>query len=357
MKQISKDEILKIIEERKIGKFQKIIKNGGLEVIKTIEGATNHEKIFKYIHPEKLANCLVCGSITKFDNIYDGFRKTCSKSCGAKIMWQKRPDENEIERQKKRKETNNQKYGCDYPMQVKEISEKISKSAAKKTKEEKERSNEKRKITTSKKYGVDNIAKSELSKEKFKQTMLENHGVENPSYSNEIVEKRKNTHREKYGVDNIFQLYSTKEKIKTTNLKKYGVENPSQSPEIAIKKLKNSHLKKEFVFPSGQVGYVQGYETFVLNELLKSYDENELVVNPSKMPAIWYIGVDGEKHRYFPDIFIPHENKIVEVKSDYTFKICLETNLLKKQRCLELGYVFEFKIFNSKMVEVKEEDF
>ena len=37
------------------------------------------------------------------------------------------------------------------------------------------------------------------------------------------------------------------------------------------------------------------------------------------MPAIWY-EMDNIKHRYYPDIFIPCENRIIEVKSTYTLK-------------------------------------
>ena len=59
----------------------------------------------------------------------------------------------------------------------------------------------------------------------------------------------------------------------------------------------------------------------------------------------------------FPDFFIPKENKIIEVKSVYTMKIHLEKNWLKKSRCLEMGFNFEFRIYDRNMNLVDEKEF
>jgi len=63
---------------------------------------------------------------------------------------------------------------------------------------------------------------------------------------------------------------------------------------------------------------------------------------------IWYIGEDKKSHRYYPDIFIISENKIIEVKSDWTFNLHKNMNLLKKESCINSGIDFEFFIFNKK---------
>jgi len=36
------------------------------------------------------------------------------------------------------------------------------------------------------------------------------------------------------------------------------------------------------------------------------------------MPEIWY-EFEDKRRRYYPDIYIKSQNKIIEVKSDYTF--------------------------------------
>jgi len=61
---------------------------------------------------------------------------------------------------------------------------------------------------------------------------------------------------------------------------------------------------------------------------------------------------DKKRHRYFPDIFIPKDELIIEVKSDYTYEVDCKTNHLKKQACLDKGYNFWFAIAESK-TEIK----
>ena len=52
----------------------------------------------------------------------------------------------------------------------------------------------------------------------------------------------------------------------------------------------------------------------------------------------------GKTHRYYPDIFIIPENRVVEVKSNYTYTISETINLLKKEACIKLGLDFVFEI-------------
>ncbi len=63
------------------------------------------------------------------------------------------------------------------------------------------------------------------------------------------------------------------------------------------------------------------------------------------MLRIWYIAEDGKKRKYYPDIYIISEQKIVEVKSIWTYKKELGRNLLKEKACLKAGYDFKFMIF------------
>ena len=62
----------------------------------------------------------------------------------------------------------------------------------------------------------------------------------------------------------------------------------------------------------------------------------------------------GDKiHRYYPDIYIPSQNKIIEVKSPYTYHKQLEQNICKKEQVIKDGYIFEFWICNKKEIEQK----
>jgi hypothetical protein len=181
---------------------------------------------------------------------------------------------------------------------------------------------------------------------KSKQTCLEKYGVEKPQRLKELKEKSKNTCMEKYGVSAPQQNKVVRKKSIDTCLEKYGSENVMQSKDIFDKN--RYYLKKDYVLPSGKIVKVQGYEDKCINLLLKTYTEDELWINPS-LPSIYYVEVDGKKHRYYPDIYIPEENLIIEVKSLWTYSSQQKwytTNLLKRQACIDAGYNFKFMIFN-----------
>lgn len=58
--------------------------------------------------------------------------------------------------------------------------------------------------------------------------------------------------------------------------------------------------------------------------------------------------LDGKNHVYRPDIFIPSRNKIIEVKSEYTYKLDYDKNWAKLHSCKALGYDVEIRVYNSK---------
>lgn len=69
-------------------------------------------------------------------------------------------------------------------------------------------------------------------RQKYKETMIERHGVDNPLHNAQIKEKIKQTNLEKYGVDNPSKAQVIKDKIKDTMQERYGVDAPMQSPEF-----------------------------------------------------------------------------------------------------------------------------
>jgi hypothetical protein len=305
------------------------------------------------------------------------------------------------------------------------------------TAEDNDRINRKRKQTNLEKYGVENPFQSELIKEKAKQTNLEKYGVENPFQSPEVQDRYKSTMKDKYGVENPFQSELIKEKAKQTNLEKYGVENPFQSPEVQdrykstmkdkygvenpgqmedhstklkiawenktqsdrnnIKQNRERSMKqkygvtylikspehydkmckvmytkynvkhgfqsteiqlkcfestsktsryKTYIMPSGKEVRIMGYEPQYLNKLLLEHAEDEIAVGAENVPVIQYVDSAGNRRKYFPDIFVQSTNTLYEVKSEYTFTVDEEINLLKHHHAKLAGFNHIIVILN-----------
>lgn len=102
----------------------------------------------------------------------------------------------------KNRKTNLEKYGCESPSGLIEVTEK-------------------RKKTTEERYGVENISKSDYFKDKYKEIMLEKYGVENGFQSEEVKRKSKETSITKYGHE--FHLQNNDQKSKFL----YGSSNPA----------------------------------------------------------------------------------------------------------------------------------
>jgi hypothetical protein len=108
------------------------------------------------------------------------------------------------------------------------------------------------------------------------------------------------------------------------------------------------NIVKTYSFPSGNEIKYQGYENYALDELIKNYVETDIIIGAKNVPTIWYIDSDGKKHRHYVDIFIPTENKCIEVKSIWTFKK-KKDNVLDKMKCAkEQGYLYEIWVYDNK---------
>jgi len=244
---------------------------------------------------------------------------------------------------------NNEKYGVDWYQQSDDFKDKSREVCLKKygfdsfTKTDEFKN--KLKKTFMEKYGVDWYSKSLDFREKFRQKSLEKYGTEHPMLSSEIKNKVSKTIKDKYGKDWYNLTNEFKEYCYRVKDEKYG------HPIIGYK-------LKEYKLPSGKVIKVQGYENFALNILLKKYREENLSITYSEIReeigTINYLMDDKEKI-YLPDIYIIPENKIIEVKSDYTYNLSLDQNFLKKDACLSSGMLFEFWILDKKgnLLEIK----
>ena len=114
---------------------------------------------------------------------------------------------------------------------------------------------------------------------------------------------------------------------------------------------------KTYILPSGKEIMCQGYEPFALDKLIKEekITEEYIVTGFKNVPQIWYNDESGKKHRHYVDIFIPSQNRCIEVKSEWTFKLNIHNVYLKQNAAKELGYNYEIWIYNNKkeIVELK----
>ena len=154
----------------------------------------------------------------------------------------------------------------------------------------------------------------------------------------------------KYNVEYPFQSKKYQEIFKNKCLQKYGVENPQQVPEIAEKTSKNSYTRKKYILPSGKEIMCQGYEPFALDKLIKEekITEEYIVTGFKNVPQIWYNDEQNKKHRHYVDIYIPSQNRCIEVKSTWTAEKKKDNIFLKQEAGKKLGYLYEIWVYNNK---------
>jgi len=285
----------------------------------------------------------------------------------------KNPFQNESIR-KKKKATNMEKYGVEYALQNKDIKDKCITTNLEKYGVEHPMKNtkvyNKIKATMLEKYGSEHASQNDIIKKKIKATNLERFGSECALSNTVVRSKIKKTNLERYGVEIATQnkdvtakmMETTLSKFGTTcslhnetvkakkianNILKYGVEHPSQSSQIMEKIQKSAKKYKAYTMPSGEIRQVQGYEPFALDEIVKIYPEDQIKTERADVPRIKY-EANSKTHYYFPDIYIPIENKIIEVKATWTYK-CKADNIKEKSDATKLlGYKYEIWIYDGK---------
>lgn len=256
--------------------------------------------------------CIVCQNKTNFERTERRFLECCSVKCAA----------NNERRNQQIANTNIEKYGNKNFWGSKIHQEKICK-------------------LSKEKYGVDHYMMSDDFKKKSKMTSLIKYGTNKPIQSEEIKKKLRAS---------LSKVDKKKrhDKAKSTWLKKYGVDHPSRCIEIFEKQQKNSFYFKDYIMPSGAVVRIQGYEDKAIDQLLCFYKEDEIIVSNSSifklLGSITYCENEST-HRYFPDIYIPKDNLIIEVKSTRTYDVHKQKNKLKKEAVENLGIKFQFWIY------------
>jgi hypothetical protein len=211
--------------------------------------------------------------------------------------------------------------------------------------------------------------------EKTKKTFRNKYGVEWATQSHDYKAKSKATKLSRYGneyfngnsktsqswqakTDN--EISNIVNKRRATCLERFGVENAFMKPISRTNSAIANSTGREYTLPSGRIIGVRGHEDTAITILLKTYAETELLLDDRKtiyeLPVFEYI--DHRRHilKYYPDIHIPKENKLIEVKSPWwwdgkgadRYKSRLENNLRKKDAVLAAGYQYEVWLFTDK---------
>lgn len=108
---------------------------------------------------------------------------------------------------------------------------------------------------------------------------------------------------------------------------------------------------------------IQGFEDKALDLLINSgiHPKQIVVASTGKVPVIRYF-FKGIERKYYPDIFIPKYNKIIEVKSTFTFGFSIRNNKIfgkspkyvynqnraKAKAAKRLGYKIQFMVFGGR---------
>lgn len=217
--------------------------------------------------------------------------------------------------------------------------------------------------TQEKNSGYRHSQQNPESREKTKETHMEKLGVDHPMKSDEIKNKMKENCMKKHGVDNPAKLDAVKEKIQNNCIEKYGVNHRMQVPEIAEKQQKTAMKIKKYTAPDGTIFNCQGYEHLYLKTLIeeRGYSSEEIMTGNSNIAnelgaEFWY-NLDGVHHRYYPDIYIKSENRLIEVKSDYTFAKDHIKNIEKLRVVKYNGYEITLVVYNKKEEIIREDTF
>ena len=301
--------------------------------------------------------CIICGKPVKYTSGH--YAKFCSKECQYSDLGKKITKEIKIK-------SNLEKYGVEHTSQLKEVTDKRTKSRADHVNEiqqhvreslykkygaydvmhiphilqkikntnlkkfgvefplqqlKKENSEIYQKIsqTCINKFGVDSPLKNKEVREKIKQTNIQRYGVDNLFKNDIIKEKIKQTNIQKYGVDYLFKSNIIKEKIKQTNIQKYGVDNPLKNKEIR-EKIKQTNIQKYGVDnplknkeiwkksqDNRQISSKSKLENNFLNYLKLKYESDDIITQ-----------YKSKEYPYYCDFYIKSINLYIEIQGHWT---------------------------------------
>ena len=206
--------------------------------------------------------------------------------------------------------------------------------------------------TSIEKYGTAYPTQCGEFKIKSKKTKLEKHGNEHYSgWEKSAMKNRSKTIDEQDIINN---------KRRDTNKQLFGVGCSFLRPDSIKNSRKSNALGKKYILPSGKIAGIRGYENLVLDKLFEQgYVESEILFHNKlekyQLPMFDYINFNEHATTYYPDIYIPKENKLIEVKSqwwwdgygDDKYAGRLINNQRKAESVKKQGYLYEVWLFDN----------
>lgn len=223
-----------------------------------------------------------------------------------KTTWENKTDEELEQRRKRTIATCRQKYGCDYSQQNVQVIKKQKNTWKNKTVKELNVKEQRRKQTCLKKYGVDHVMHSKEIIDNHKKNVFEKYGY------NHWVQKNV-LHKEIYCDDNKL-IEFVKDQYKLNNNKKIKKQYFDELFNInVIYRFKSLKLLK----------YIKIHESQLENsfkELLINNNINYLWRNRSVID-----GINGDKHKYELDFYLPDYNIGIEINDLSSHNILSKT--------------------------------
>lgn len=161
------------------------------------------------------------------------------------------------------------------------------------------------------------------------------------------------------------EIVEYKKQFKERMMRVHGKTNLLNDPEMQRKMLSNRKISSVFTMhDGGKKEYTGSYEKDFLYFLNIMHWPSNDIVTPAPVD-VYYTGIDGKKHFYIPDFYIPSLNLIVEIKSSenghYRARD-IETEKLKDAAIEKTNYTY-VKVFDKKYdefvnyVQAAREDF
>lgn len=180
---------------------------------------------------------------------------------------------------------------------------------------------DKYKKTCMERHGVDNVSKIESVKKKKEEKSYKKYGFKSPLESKEIKQKI----FDKYGVYNVFELRDIQEKIRKTNLDKYGNECVLLSDTIRKKTIK-TNLKK--------YGHEHFSKTNIWKEKILSLNNNNFINSLSLSNDYEFISKDKNtnviKHKKCGEQF-EIQTQLLRIRKNNNIEICKFCNSVNYQ--------------------------
>lgn len=232
--------------------------------------------------------CIICGKPVKYTSGH--YAKFCSKECQYSDLGKKITKEIKIK-------SNLEKYGVEHTSQLKEVTDKRTKSRADHVNKIQQHVRE----SLYKKYGAYDVMHIPHILQKIKDTNLKKFGVEFPlqqlkKENSEIYQKISQTCINKFGVDYPLKNKEVREKIKRTNIQKYGVDNPLKNKEIWKKSQDNRQISSK-----------SKLENNFLNYLKLKYEPNDIITQ-----------YKSKEYPYYCDFYIKSINLYIEIQGHWT---------------------------------------